>query len=118
MKISMPQEIEVWYVFPAIRKEFAKELLQKGFSQKEIAIKMGLTQAAISQYLKSKRANNLSFDKEVKSQIKKSVNRFMKTGNMVREILYLSSYMKKTTHICRIHHSFEKIPKGCALCYK
>src|SRR3989344_6422064 len=118
MKISMPQEIEVWYVFPAIRREFAKELLIKGFSQKQIASKMGLTQAAVSQYIQSKRATNLIFEKEVKSEIKKSVNRFVKTGNMVKEMLYLSSYIKKNMHICKIHKSFEKIPKNCALCYR
>ncbi len=118
MKISMPQEIEVWYVFPAIRREFAKELLIKGFSQKQIASKMGLTQAAVSQYIKSKRATNLVFEKEVKNEIKKAVNRFVKTGNMVKEMLYLSGYIKKNMHICKIHKSFENIPKNCALCYK
>lgn len=118
MKIAMPQEIEVWYVFPALRREFAFELKQKGYNQKQIAQKMGLTESAVSQYLKSKRANNLNFDPDVKKQIHKSVNRFIKTGNMVREMLNLSSYMKKNMYICAIHKKFEKVPSKCALCYK
>lgn len=118
MRISMPQEIEVWYVFPAIRREFALKLKQKGYTQKQIAQKMNLTEAAVSQYLKLKRAKNLFFEPQIKKQINKSVNRFIKTGNLVREMLALSAYMKKNMYICKIHKKFEKVPSKCALCYR
>jgi predicted transcriptional regulator len=45
------------YVLPIFRAMLAKELVQKyNFSQTEAAKKLGTTQAAVSQYLSSKRA--------------------------------------------------------------
>jgi predicted transcriptional regulator len=45
------------YVLPLFRSMLAKELVQKyKFSQTETAKKLGTTQAAVSQYLSSKRA--------------------------------------------------------------
>ena len=45
------------YVLPIFRSMLAKELVQKyNFSQTEAAKKLGTTQAAVSQYLSSKRA--------------------------------------------------------------
>ena len=55
----MPQEIEVWYIIPALRREFASILKEKGFPQKQIAEKLKLTESAVSQYLKLKRAKDL-----------------------------------------------------------
>ena len=50
-------EIVGKYVLPIYRSMLAKELVQKyGFSQTSAAKKLGTTQAAISQYLSSKRA--------------------------------------------------------------
>jgi predicted transcriptional regulator len=45
----------VKYILPALRASLAKELFNKGFKIKEIAEMLGLTQAAVSQYLSSKR---------------------------------------------------------------
>jgi uncharacterized protein len=50
-------EIVGKYVLPVYRSMLAKELVQKyGFSQTAAAKKLGTTQAAVSQYLSSKRA--------------------------------------------------------------
>ncbi len=46
----------VKYILPAIRAKLAKELIEKhGFKSKDAAELLGLTQAAVSQYLSSKR---------------------------------------------------------------
>jgi len=51
-----PCEIVTRYVLPVFRSFVAKELVEKyGFTQVEAAKKLGTTQAAISQYLHSKR---------------------------------------------------------------
>jgi hypothetical protein len=48
--VHMPQEIEVWYIIPAIRKELAKRLVQHHeVAQKDVAELLGVTEAAISQ---------------------------------------------------------------------
>ncbi len=65
----MPQEVEVWYVLPAIRRELAKvmktktvartsddgEKLDHKITQKEIARMLGVTEPAITQYLLKKK---------------------------------------------------------------
>lgn len=44
------------YILPIFRAYIAKELIEKyGFTQMEVADKLGTTQAAISQYLRAKR---------------------------------------------------------------
>ena len=46
---KLPQEIEVWYLIPAIRAELAKELLKEGINQTKIASILNITNAAVSQ---------------------------------------------------------------------
>ncbi|AIG97003.1 putative transcriptional regulator [Archaeoglobus fulgidus DSM 8774] len=45
----------VKYVLPALRAKVALELIDRGYRVKDVADLLGLTQAAVSQYLKSKR---------------------------------------------------------------
>ena len=52
---------------PAIKAKLAKELKKKGCSQKEIATILGVTEAAVSQYLSGKRAKQ---KKESKDNVK------------------------------------------------
>ena len=52
------QELEVWYILPAIRKAFAIEMIRQGIPQKRIAVLLGVTSAAISQYKNDKRAKS------------------------------------------------------------
>lgn len=46
-------------VMPAIRALMAKKLIDNGFSQKESAERLGLTQPAISQYKRGMRGANI-----------------------------------------------------------
>ncbi len=48
-------EIIFWRVIPAIRKELATALIEKGLKKKEVADLLGITPAALSQYLSGKR---------------------------------------------------------------
>jgi len=58
--MKIPCELVVWYVLPTIRKDLAKELVENHrMSQTEVARRFGVTGAAISQYLKKKRGENL-----------------------------------------------------------
>ncbi|MCS7119160.1 MAG: transcriptional regulator [Archaeoglobaceae archaeon] len=45
----------VKYVLPALRAMVARELLKRGFRMKDVAEMLGLTQAAVSQYISYKR---------------------------------------------------------------
>ncbi len=54
--MKIPCEIVVWYLLPTIRKGMAKELVSvHGFTQSRVAKTFGVTDAAVSQYLRNKR---------------------------------------------------------------
>lgn len=65
--MKIPCEIVVWYVLPMIRREIANELVSThSMSQAEVARRFGVTDAAISQYLKKKRGDNLMIEQSDK----------------------------------------------------
>ena len=114
-----PQEIEVWYILPSIRKELSKELLKYNLNQKEIALKLGLTEAAVSQYINEKRANEFILDKKISNAIKESARKIIDNGNIMKEIQNISKLFWETRGICKIHMQHDKsITKSCALCFE
>lgn len=89
----MPQEVEVWYVLPAIRRELAKvmktktvpraiedgEMVDHKVTQKEIARMLGVTEPAITQYLLKKkgqrsRGDQVSLPEPILKEIEKSAD--------------------------------------------
>lgn len=118
MKLRMPQEIEVWYLLPAIRREFAKTMVKKGVKQREISKKMGITEAAVSQYINSKRAKNVRFPKNTKKEIEKSAEKVIKGRNMIVEMQRICKICRKDRTLCRIHRMYGRIPKGCEVCFE
>jgi predicted transcriptional regulator len=118
MKEHMPQEIEVWYVLPAIRKEFAKLMIKKGLSQREAAEKLGVTESAISQYIKEKRAKEvIAFDREIKSKMEKSVARVLEGGSLVKEMQKICLMVKNKRILCKISKKLGYAPKECRECF-
>jgi len=59
--ITTPCENASRYVLPALRANIAKLLLNKKYTQKEIANILGVTQPAVSKYLSSKLDGKLKF---------------------------------------------------------
>ncbi|HIH09468.1 MAG TPA: hypothetical protein HA254_02250 [Candidatus Diapherotrites archaeon] len=63
MPLTFPCEIISWHVLPAVRREIATYLINtKKISRKVVAGKLGLTEAAVCQYLKRKRGGNHQFN--------------------------------------------------------
>ncbi|PIN89088.1 transcriptional regulator [Candidatus Pacearchaeota archaeon CG10_big_fil_rev_8_21_14_0_10_32_14] len=119
MKQVMPQEIEVWYLIPALRKELAKIFLKDyGMSQKEIANLLGLTESAVSQYIRNKRGNELKFnssDLKIINLYAKKINDDRK--NSLKNIYELCYSLKKNKVLCALHKIHNnKLPKECNLC--
>ena len=113
MKGVMPQEIEVWYILPALRKEFSRQMLEKNLTQKEIAKKLLLTESAVSQYLKGKRGGNLEFNNKIKEDIKISVDNVLKTGNLIQELQLLCRKIRENGFLCEIHKKHGIVSKEC-----
>ncbi|MBS3074520.1 transcriptional regulator [Candidatus Pacearchaeota archaeon] len=71
----LPQEIEVWYIIPAIRRELSKELVKKHKMTLEmVGNALGVSKAAISQYLSKKRGGSVKLAEKIKNEIKISAN--------------------------------------------
>ncbi len=112
-----PQEIEVWYIIPAIRKELVVALKEKGNSQKKIAELLNLTESAVSQYIKEKRGREIIFSKEVKDFIGDAAGRVVDKTSAYRELQRIIQYVKKTKTICQIHMGMEEGLEGCDICF-
>ena len=114
----MPQEIEVWYVLPAIRRELTKELIKLGMTQRKVAALLEVNEATISLYLKSKRAKEVEFDKEVMQEIKASAYKIAKEeSDILTETQRICEAIKKTNLLCKIHHKHDsKINMKCKAC--
>lgn len=113
---QLSQEIEVWHVLPAIRREFAKEMKKKGVKQAEIAKKLHITRAAVSQYISNKRASDITFSADVKKKIKDSVKNLMKGSCPIKEIQVICSYFKNKGYLCKLHHKLDKSLIKCGVC--
>ncbi|HIH18158.1 MAG TPA: hypothetical protein HA250_03595 [Nanoarchaeota archaeon] len=117
MKLLHPQELEVFYFIPAIRKELSVQMKKKGKGQREIANLLGITEAAVSQYISSKRATGVKLEKKIKEEISKSVDKIKNPLDSVRETQQILAFLRRSRLICKYHHKFLKfIPKNCDVC--
>jgi len=120
MKKIMPQEIELWYLIPSLRRELAKILVnKKKLNQKRISELLGVTGAAISQYLNLKRASEITFTKAQLKRIEKAADNLVKNENCIKELHFLCSYFKKDKIVCKIHKQKDtSVKKNCKICFE
>jgi len=112
----LPQEIEVWYVIPAVRKEFAIQLVkEKSMSFEKTGQILGISKTAVSQYLSNKRANKLRLPATVKKEIRKSVDIVMKEPKrIVKEIERILKIVKQNRCSCGVCIKYNpEIKKYC-----
>ena len=115
----MPQELEVWYLLPSLRKEIVKVFVKDfNLTQKECANILGITESAISQYLKNKRAGELKFNKEEIKIIKHTAEKIVRNREKSHEYLYeLSKKLRGTKSLCELHRKRDKhLLKNCRIC--
>ena len=100
----LPQEIEVWYIIPAVRKELARLLTKEhGLSYEKAGLTLGISKAAVSQYLSNKRANKVKLNAKTKTEISKSaklINENSKVGLV--EIQRVLKFMKDKHCSCDV----------------
>jgi uncharacterized protein len=114
----LPAEIESKLLIPAVRAILSKELvIEKGLKEDEVARMLGITQAAVSNYLRGTRGDNEIISKltslsEIMSMIKEisadlSTNKAY-TAKTLSKFIALCNYMRYSLIICDAHHSLER----------
>jgi len=94
MKKTPCEEI-LWKGLPVIRKELAWSLIYDfGLSQRQAAFKLGITPAAVSQYLSRKRGNKSINDPIILAEIVKSAERIFSHGD--------TFVLVETCRLCRL----------------
>ena len=100
---QLPCEKIIWYGIPVIRRELAFSLInQFGLSQKEAAEKLGITPAAVSQYLSKKRGKVTVLDKKIIDEINNSARKIHENGEPV-----LNSEICKICHLLKSEGLFK-----------
>lgn len=96
-------EFMMWNGLPAIRKEIAECMINDfGLNQKETAEKLGITPAAICQYVSHKRARTEISDELILREIKKAAQNIIENGN--------EQFIPETCRICKIIRSMGLFP--------
>ena len=118
----MPQEIEVRYILPAIRRELARIFIQEHkLSQKDAAKLLGLTEAAVSQYQHSKRAKEVIFSDNVVNEIRVSADRILadkaNKQRLIAEMYRISNLTTVKQILCDLHRSQSKELGNCNICF-
>lgn len=102
VKMKAPCEVIVWDVLPGIRAALAEELVREGVSQKEASELLGITPAAISQYIAKKRGYKIEFQDAVKAEIKKLATevRQGRVENVVPRICAICMKLREEGTVC------------------
>jgi len=124
----LPAEIESKTLIPALRAILAKKLAEDhNIREDEISKMLGVTQAAISNYIRGTRGDpsliaKLLAEKQVSTLIDELTDHLSSdkayTPSSLSKFIGLCNYIKSSLLICEIHHNLEsnideKICKEC-----
>ena len=115
-----PCEIIIWKILPTMRSELARNLVEEfGLSQREAARRLGLTDAAVSQYLSKKRGTNRITDDGLKKEIRTAAERIAngESDHVVAELCLICNYFKEKKLLNKIYktETGEALP-DCLMC--
>ncbi len=120
-----PCESIVTVVLPAFRSLVARELIERlNLSQVEAARRLGITQAAISQYLSQKRGSHLVSELESVPAIRSAVlkladNIAAARSSPVEDMMVICNVcevLRTNSMACSLHHEAMDLPDDCRVC--
>ena len=109
-----PQEVEVFYVIPALRKNLAVEMKKNGLKQKQIASLLSIEDAAVSQYINDKRGNKVILSGDTLNEVSKSALAIKDKISYIRETQRLLRFISDTGEICKLHRQVSNVPENCS----
>lgn len=113
----LPSEIEAKSLIPAVRAILAKKLIREyTLKEEDIARVLGITQAAVSNYVRGTRGDVELISKlESVREVMRIIDDIAKdlstnkayTPSTLAKFVGLCNYMRYTLIICDVHHSIE-----------
>jgi len=111
----------VWYLIPAVSASLAKKLAKEGLSQGRIAAKLGITRAAVSQYLSGKRGTELKLGPKSKKALDALAKKLAdsKPGSCDAELSLamceICAIARREKVLCGLHRK-SGADKACKIC--
>jgi predicted transcriptional regulator len=101
---TLPQEIEVWYIIPAIRRELSKCMIRDyKVTYENVGLMLGISKAAVSQYLKGKRASKIKLHVRAMDEVCKSCGKLVKNkSDAVNEIGKILKFIREKNLHCEV----------------
>lgn len=118
--MELQQEVEAFYIIPAVRRELAKHLVALGLTQRDVAKKLGVTDAAVSQYLSNKRGTAYEYDAHIIAAMQTAAKNIRDADSehvLRKEMELLCTLLKKEKVICAIHKKNTTVKDGCSSCF-
>jgi hypothetical protein len=113
----LPSEIEAKSLIPAVRAILAKKLIKEySLKEEDVAKVLGITQAAVSNYVRGTRGDIELISKlESVREVTRMIDDIAKdlstnkayTPSTLAKFVGLCNYMRYTLLICDVHHSIE-----------
>jgi len=118
MKIMLPQEVDVWYMLPWLRKQLAVILKQTySLSQKDIALKLHVTEAAVSQYVHDKRAQETELPSDAGKILAVAAKRIYEGEDLRPVLIWLQTKPEILEIKCALHRRHDdSVDSTCDLC--
>ncbi len=124
--MQLPSEIEARYVLPALRALVAKKLvLEKGYTQEKAAKAVGVTQAAISNYIRGVRGFRTYWENNpiVLKYVDKIVELIVSKSDpkeITKEFNQMLTELRRAGVLCRLHRNVEPFvdTSECNICFE
>lgn len=118
IELVHPQELEVYFILPALRRELARTLKKQGKTHKAIAGFFGVTVPAVSQYLHAKRGAEIKFTAEFQKIIADAATHITDRDTFIKQTQQLMNKIWNDKFICQVCHDQTGSAKNCEVCFE
>lgn len=108
-----PQEVEVYYIIPTIRRYLAICMKEHGLKQREIAKILNIKEAAVSQYISNKRGSKLKFSRFIEDSIRESSSKIKDNFSLITETQRILKLIRESGELCSFHKKLSPVPTNC-----
>ena len=116
----LPCELMVLHVLPRVRALVAEELVSvRGVSQVRVAKILGITQPAVSQYLRKARSKSvraLEDDPKIGRELSRIAEIAADGKDISSEICRFCHKLRSSKALCGLHKSVAMVPNACSFC--